>query len=56
MAVVYLWLIPHAGILYLAPIFAAAALLFGTVNGLITAKLLAEGEKPAHALTPQPQP
>lgn len=42
MAVVYLWLIPHAGILYLAPIFAAAALLFGTVNGLITAGLLAE--------------
>lgn len=56
MTVVYLWLIPHAGILYLAPIFAAAALLFGAVNGLITAELLAEGEKPAHALTPQPQP
>ena len=46
MAVVYLWLIPHAGILYLAPIFAAAALLFGTVNGLITARILAEGENP----------
>lgn len=56
MAVVYLWLIPHAGILYLAPIFAAAALLFGTVNGLIAAKLLAEGENPAAARTPLPQP
>jgi heptaprenyl diphosphate synthase len=39
-AVVYLWLIPHAGIAYLLPGFAAAALLFGTVNGLITARLL----------------
>ncbi len=55
MAVVYLWLIPHAGILYLAPIFAAAALLFGTVNGLITAKLLAEGENAVPAPA-QPSP
>lgn len=36
-AVVYLWLIPHAGIAYLLPIFATAALLFGTVNGLVAA-------------------
>jgi heptaprenyl diphosphate synthase len=35
MLVVYLWLIPHAGIAYLIPIFATAALIFGTVNGLI---------------------
>lgn len=38
--VVYLWLIPHTGLAYLAPIFAAAALLFGTVNGLIAAHFL----------------
>lgn len=37
---VRLWLIPHAGISYLIPIFAIAALLFGVINGLITAKLL----------------
>jgi heptaprenyl diphosphate synthase len=37
---VRLWLIPHAGISYLIPIFAAAALFFGLLNGLITAKLL----------------
>jgi heptaprenyl diphosphate synthase len=38
--IVRLWLIPHAGISYLMPIFAAAALFFGLLNGLITAKLL----------------
>ena len=37
---VYFWLIPHAGLLYLVPVFAAAALLFGTVNGLIAAHFL----------------
>jgi heptaprenyl diphosphate synthase len=40
MAVVYLWLIPHAGIVYLIPVFAAAALVFGTVNGLIAARFM----------------
>jgi heptaprenyl diphosphate synthase len=40
MLVVYLWLIPHAGIAYLIPIFATAALLFGTVNGLIAARFM----------------
>jgi len=40
--VVYLWLIPHAGITYLIPIFATAALVFGTVNGLIAAHYLDE--------------
>lgn len=39
---VYFWLIPHTGLLYLVPIFAAAALVFGTVNGLIAAHYLAE--------------
>lgn len=37
---VRLWLIPHAGVSYLIPIFAAAALFFGVINGIITAKLL----------------
>lgn len=41
LAVVRLWLIPHEGVFYLAPAFAAAALLFGTVNGIIAARLLA---------------
>ena len=37
--VVRLWLIPHAGVTYLIPIFALAALGFGLINGLITAKI-----------------
>ena len=37
-----LWLIPHDGIFYLAPIFAVAALAFGIINGLIAARLLAD--------------
>ncbi|MEQ1589551.1 MAG: Gx transporter family protein [Gallionella sp.] len=40
MLVVYLWLIPHAGIAYLIPVFATAALIFGTVNGLIAAHFM----------------
>jgi len=40
--VVYWWLIPNAGIAYLIPIFAAAALVFGAVNGLIAAHYLDE--------------
>lgn len=38
--VVRLLLIPDASVLYLVPIFSAAALFFGTINGLITYKLL----------------
>lgn len=38
--IVRLWLIPHAGIAYLIPIFALAALIFGLVNGIITHHLL----------------
>ena len=37
-----LWLIPHNGVFLLTPVFAAAALVFGTINGLIAAKLLAD--------------
>jgi heptaprenyl diphosphate synthase len=40
------WLIPHNGLFYLIPFFAAAALLFGSVNGLIAARLLEETTKP----------
>lgn len=36
------WLIPHDGIFMLAPLFGAAALVFGTINGLIVARLLKE--------------
>jgi heptaprenyl diphosphate synthase len=37
---VRLWLIPHASIYYLIPIYSAAALLFGCINGWITYRLL----------------
>lgn len=36
-----LWLVPHDGVFYLVPFFAAAALAFGIINGLIAARLLA---------------
>lgn len=42
LAVVYAWLMPHPGILYFVPVFAAAALFFGTLNGLAAARLLDE--------------
>lgn len=44
LAVVYVWLIPHHGIAYLIPIFAAAALVFGVVNGLIAARFLSAAQ------------
>ncbi len=44
MSVVYLWLIPHAGIAYLIPIFATAALVFGAVNGLVAAQFISISE------------
>ena len=37
---VRLWLIPHASIYYLIPIYSAAALIFGLINGWITYRLL----------------
>jgi heptaprenyl diphosphate synthase len=39
------WLVPHDGVFLLVPMFAAAALFFGAINGLIAARLLAA--KPA---------
>jgi heptaprenyl diphosphate synthase len=44
-----LWLIPHDGVFALTPVFAAAALVFGTLNGLIAAKLLADSPAKAAA-------
>lgn len=43
------WLVPHDGVFYLVPAFAAMALLFGTVNGLIAARLLAVAPAPTFA-------
>jgi heptaprenyl diphosphate synthase len=37
-----LWLVPHDGVFYLVPVFAASALLFGIVNGLVAARFLQE--------------
>lgn len=50
LGVVYFWLIPHAGVLYLAPAFATAALLFGIVNGLIAARLLCKPDNVVHSV------
>jgi heptaprenyl diphosphate synthase len=41
-----LWLIPHDGVFYLLPVFAVAALLFGIINGLVTAYWLRRPEQP----------
>ncbi len=35
-----LWLVPHDGLFNLAPVFFAAALVFGVVNGVVAARLL----------------
>ncbi len=40
--VVRLWLIPQAGVAYLIPIFALAALFFGFINGFIVSSLLSK--------------
>jgi heptaprenyl diphosphate synthase len=37
---VRVWLVPHDGVFYLAPLFCTAAVLFGLVNGLVAAALL----------------
>ena len=44
--IVRLWLIPHAGLSYLIPVFAVSALFFGVFNGLMTAKFLQQSVKP----------
>jgi len=53
MTLVYLWLIPHAGIAYLIPIFSVTALIFGTVNGLIAARFM---DNPTSGTNTEPQP
>lgn len=49
--IVRCWLIPHAGVLSLTPLFALAALVFGLSNGLITAYLLQYHPSPIHSDT-----
>ncbi|MGB9129697.1 MAG: Gx transporter family protein [Thiobacillus sp.] len=50
------WLLPAAALLTLLPVFAAAALIFGAVNGVIVARLLAgptpSGRQSAPCLPP----
>jgi len=41
LALVGVWLLPAASLIKLLPVFAAAALVFGTVNGLIVMRMLA---------------
>lgn len=50
------WLIPHDGVFLLTPVFAAAALVFGTINGLIAAKLLAESSEDPPCPKPSASP
>ncbi len=54
LVIVRLWLIPHASVAYLIPVFAVAALFFGLINGLITNKLLssAEQKSPTNSIKP----
>ncbi len=42
LVLVRIWLVPHDGVFHLVPVFAAAALLFGIINGLIAARFLEE--------------
>ncbi|HEY9098141.1 MAG TPA: Gx transporter family protein [Thiobacillus sp.] len=42
LALASIWLIPAAALLKLLPIFAAAALVFGAINGVIVARLLTQ--------------
>jgi hypothetical protein len=50
-----MWLVPHDGVFYLAPVFALAAVFFGTINGLVAGRLLlAEGIPPAPDRAPPP--
>lgn len=48
LALAAVWLMPGSAIQGLTPLFAAAALIFGTVNGLAVARLIATG-RPAGA-------
>jgi heptaprenyl diphosphate synthase len=48
----WLWLLPTAALLNLLPLFAAAALLFGAINGFIVARLLAADASPKGQSSP----
>jgi heptaprenyl diphosphate synthase len=52
-----LWLIPQDGLIYLLPLFASAALVFGLANGLATAWLMANPQHfPFFAVPPASTP
>jgi heptaprenyl diphosphate synthase len=51
LALARVWLIPHDALWQLTPVFAAAALGFGLINGLIAARFIAENPLP-ETLTP----
>ena len=55
LAVAWAWLLPAVALVKLMPVFAAAALVFGAVNGVIVARLLstAAGGAP---VAPRPRP
>jgi heptaprenyl diphosphate synthase len=52
LALAWLWLLPTAALLNLLPVFAAAALLFGAINGFIVARLLAADASPKGQSSP----
>ena len=51
-----LWLMPNDGVFYLAPFFALAAMIFGVINGLAVAWLLANERKIADTIAVPPAP
>ncbi|MEQ1661266.1 MAG: Gx transporter family protein [Thiobacillus sp.] len=50
------WLLPGAALLKLLPLFAAAALIFGAINGVVTAQLLAVDSPDKRQSRPCPTP
>jgi heptaprenyl diphosphate synthase len=52
LALAWWWLLPTAALLNLLPVFAAAALLFGAINGFIVARLLAADASPKGQSSP----
>lgn len=46
------WLLPGAAVFKLLPVFAAAALVFGAVNGVVVARLLSRGAQALAAPVP----
>lgn len=56
LALASVWLLPTAGLRFLLPVFAAAALVFGTANGLVAARLLAGDTPGRRESVPCPHP